>query len=38
VTASSAEVPLTDFQLEVARLFFTLPATDGFVLAGGAPS
>jgi hypothetical protein len=36
VTASSAEVPLTDFQLEVAQLFFTLPASDGFVLAGGA--
>jgi predicted nucleotidyltransferase component of viral defense system len=30
------EIPLTDFQLEVARLFFSLPASDGFVLAGGA--
>ena len=27
---------LTDFQLEVARLFFTLPAADAFVLGGGA--
>jgi Nucleotidyl transferase AbiEii toxin, Type IV TA system len=36
VTANFADVPLTDFQLEVAQLFFTLPASDGFVLAGGA--
>lgn len=27
---------LTDFQLEVARLFFALPASNGFLLAGGA--
>ncbi len=27
---------LTDFQLEVARLFFTLPAAEAFVLGGGA--
>lgn len=27
---------LTSFQLEVARLFFTLPASAGFLLAGGA--
>ncbi|MGH3258836.1 MAG: nucleotidyl transferase AbiEii/AbiGii toxin family protein, partial [Streptosporangiaceae bacterium] len=27
---------LTDFQLEVARLFFSLPASKGFLLAGGA--
>lgn len=27
---------LTDFQVEVAQLFFSLPASDGFVLAGGA--
>ena len=27
---------LTAFQLEVARLFFTLPASSGFLLAGGA--
>lgn len=26
---------LTDFQLEVTRLFFSLPASDGFLLAGG---
>jgi hypothetical protein len=30
------DIPLTDFQLEVARLFFSLPASNGFVLAGGA--
>jgi predicted nucleotidyltransferase component of viral defense system len=36
VTPGSADGPLTDFQLEVARLFFSLPASDGFVLAGGA--
>lgn len=28
-------LPLTDFQLEVARLFFSLPASQGFLLAGG---
>ena len=27
---------LTDFQLEVTRLFFSLPASRGFLLAGGA--
>lgn len=26
---------LTDFQMEVARLFFELPASEGFLLAGG---
>lgn len=36
MTTSSEEIPLTAFQLEVARLFFSLPASDGFVLAGGA--
>lgn len=30
------KIPLTDFQLELARLFFSLPASDGFLLAGGA--
>ena len=31
-----AEPPgLTDFQLEVARTFFDLPASEGFLLAGG---
>ena len=29
-------VPLTDFQVEVARAFFSLPASEGFLLAGGA--
>lgn len=36
MTTGSADVPLTAFQLEVAQLFFSLPASDGFVLAGGA--
>ncbi|GGG29765.1 hypothetical protein GCM10007304_49470 [Rhodococcoides trifolii] len=27
---------LTDFQTTVAHLFFTTPASDGFLLAGGA--
>jgi hypothetical protein len=27
---------LTDFQVDVARLFFALPASEGFLLAGGA--
>lgn len=27
---------LTDFQLEIARLFFSLPAAESFVLGGGA--
>lgn len=36
MTTSSEDIPLTDFQLEVSRLFFSLPASDGFVLAGGA--
>lgn len=29
-------VPLTDFQVEIAQLFFTLPASRDFVLGGGA--
>lgn len=36
MTPRSEDNPLTDFQLEVARLFFSLPASSGFVLAGGA--
>ena len=36
MSTSSEDVPLTDFQLQVAKLFFSLPASDGFVLAGGA--
>ena len=30
------ETLLTTFQIEVAHLFFALPASDGFLLAGGA--
>lgn len=26
---------LTEFQAEVVQLFFSLPASDGFLLAGG---
>jgi hypothetical protein len=26
---------LTDFQTEITRLFFSLPASNGFLLAGG---
>jgi hypothetical protein len=33
---SDAAGGLTDFQLEVARLFFDLPQSAGFLLAGGA--
>jgi hypothetical protein len=29
-------VGLIDFQIDVARLFFTLPESEGFLLAGGA--
>ncbi len=36
MTTSSEDIPLTDFQLSVARLFFSLPGSNGFVLAGGA--
>ena len=31
-----AESPLTDLQVEVLRMFFSLPESDGFILAGGA--
>ena len=34
--ASDAQPGLPAFQLEVARLFFALPASRGFLLAGGA--
>ena len=34
--AGSAPVGLTPFQVEVVRLFFELPASAGFLLAGGA--
>jgi hypothetical protein len=30
------ESDLSAFQLELARLFFALPASQGFLLAGGA--
>lgn len=33
---SDEESALTAFQAEVARAFFTLPASDGFLLTGGA--
>jgi hypothetical protein len=36
MTAGGSEPDLSAFQLEVARLFFTLPASQGFLLAGGA--
>lgn len=31
-----SEGPLTDFQVVVAQLFFALPESEGFLLAGGA--
>lgn len=34
--ADSAATSLTAFQVEVATLFFSLPASAGFLLAGGA--
>jgi hypothetical protein len=36
VAAGNVEPDLSAFQLEVARLFFALPASQGFLLAGGA--
>lgn len=30
------QLALTDFQVQVARLFFSLPEAAGFLLAGGA--
>ena len=33
--AGSGQPDLSAFQLEVARLFFALPASKGFLLAGG---
>lgn len=32
----TADTPLTQFQIEVARTFFSLPAAEQFVLTGGA--
>jgi hypothetical protein len=34
--AGDRKPDLSAFQLEVARLFFALPASRGFLLAGGA--
>ena len=36
MTAGDGGPELTAFQLEAARLFFALPASSGFLLAGGA--
>ena len=36
MTAGESEPDPSAFQLEVARLFFALPASHGFLLAGGA--
>lgn len=36
MAAGGSEPDLSAFQLEVARLFFALPASQGFLLAGGA--
>lgn len=36
MTTGGSEPDLSAFQLEVARLFFALPASNGFLLAGGA--
>ena len=35
-TGAEGNLGLATFQLEVARLFFALPASKGFLLAGGA--
>jgi Nucleotidyl transferase AbiEii toxin, Type IV TA system len=36
MAADDGKPDLSAFQLEVARLFFALPASQGFLLAGGA--
>jgi Nucleotidyl transferase AbiEii toxin, Type IV TA system len=36
MAADGRKPDLSAFQLEVARLFFALPASKGFLLAGGA--
>ncbi len=36
MTAGDGQPELPAFQMEVARLFFALPASKGFLLAGGA--
>jgi hypothetical protein len=35
-SVSPDQTPLTAFQVSVASLFFSLPASEGFLLAGGA--
>jgi hypothetical protein len=35
-SGTEGKLDLTAFQLEVARLFFGLPESEGFLLAGGA--
>jgi hypothetical protein len=37
MTADESHSELTAFQLEVARMFFALPASNGFLLAGEQP-
>jgi hypothetical protein len=37
MTADDSVPDLSAFQLEVARLFFALPDSRGFLLAGGQP-
>jgi hypothetical protein len=36
MTATGGQPDLSAFQQEVARMFFALPASKGFLLAGGA--
>jgi len=36
LTGDDQELALTDFQIQVAQLFFSLPTAEGFLLAGGA--
>ncbi len=36
MTAGDGQPGLPPFQLEVARMFFALPASKGFLLAGGS--
>jgi hypothetical protein len=36
MTATGGQPDLSAFQQEVARMFFALPASEGFLLAGGA--
>jgi hypothetical protein len=36
MAAEDSKPDLSAFQLEAARLFFALPASQGFLLAGGA--